>query len=99
MASRYPGWPREVPPDIRMTVDELADVIDYAVRLVGEDHVAIGADFDGGVPPPHGIEDISDYPKIREALVRKGYSEERIRKIMGVNLLRLIRTVTEKPSR
>ena len=96
MASGQPGGPRPVPPDVRMTVDELVEVIDYAVRLVGEDHVAIGADFDGGVPPPHGIEDISDYPKITEGLVRKGYSDQRIRKIMGLNLLRLIRQVTEK---
>lgn len=99
MASRQPGGPRPVPPDVRMTVDELVDVIDYAVRLVGDDHVAIGADFDGGVPPPQGIEDISDYAKITEGLVRKGYGDQRIRKIMGLNLLRLIRDVTEKPSR
>ncbi len=99
MASRQPGGPRAVPPDIRMTVDELIEVIDYAVQLVGEDHVAIGADFDGGVPPPHGIEDISDYAKITDGLVRKGYGQERIDKIMGLNLLRLIRNVTEKSSR
>jgi membrane dipeptidase len=99
MASRQPGGPRAVPPDIRMTVDELVEVIDYAVQLVGEDHVAIGADFDGGVPPPHGIEDISDYGKITDGLVRKGYGQERISKIMGLNLLRLIRDVTEKSSR
>lgn len=96
LASRQPGGPRTVPADVRMTIEELIDVIDYAVRLVGEDHVAIGADFDGGVPPPKGIEDISDYAKITEGLVRKGYSDQRIRKIMGLNLLRLIRDVTEK---
>lgn len=94
LASRPPAGPRPVPPDIRMTVDELIEVVDHAVRLVGEDHVAIGADFDGGVPPPHGIEDVGDYAKITEGLIRKGYSDERIRKIMGQNLLRLIRTVT-----
>ncbi|MEX2574639.1 MAG: membrane dipeptidase, partial [Balneolaceae bacterium] len=94
MSDRYPSGARSIPPEIRMTVDEMVEVIDYAVRLVGEDHVAIGADFDGGVPPPHGIHDISDYPKLTEGLVRKGYSEERIRKIMGGNLLRLIREVT-----
>lgn len=99
MAAREPGGPRPVPPDIRMTVDELVEVIDYAVRLVGEDHVAIGADFDGGVPPPKGIEDISDYGKITDGLVRRGYSEARIKKIMGLNLLRLVRAVTEKRPR
>lgn len=96
MAARYPRNPRTIPSEIRMTLDELVDVIDYAVQLVGEDHVAIGADFDGGVPPPHGIQDISDYPKITEALLRRGYSPDRVRKIMGLNLLRLIREVTEK---
>jgi membrane dipeptidase len=99
MASRQSDGPRAVLPDVRMTVDELIEVVDHAVRLVGDDHVAIGADFDGGVPPPHGIDDIGDYAKITEGLVRKGYSDERIRKIMGQNLLRLIRTVTERQSR
>ena len=96
-ADHYPVAPCcPVPSEVRMTVDELIEVIDYAVRLVGEDHVAIGADFGGAVFPPRGIEDIGGYPKITEGLVRKGYSEQRIRKIMGGNLLRLIREVTGK---
>lgn len=97
MADRYPvaaGFP--VPEDVRMTVDQLVEVIDYAIQLVGEDHVAIGADFGGAVFPPSGIDDISDYSKITEGLYRKGYSEERIRKIMGGNLLRLIRNVIDE---
>ena len=97
VADMYPKDPCcPVPPEVRMTVDEWVEVIDYAVRLVGEDHVAIGSDFGGAAFPPRGIEDISDYPKVTEGLVRKGYSEERILKIMGGNLLRLIREVTGK---
>ena len=49
----------------------------------------------GGPPLPREIKDISDYPEMTKALQRLGYSEERIRKILGLNLLRVIREVTE----
>ena len=97
IGERYPIRPCcPVPSEVRLSVDQLVEVIDYAVGLVGEDHVAIGADFGGAVFGPLGIDDIGDYPKITEGLVKKGYSEDRIRKIMGGNLLRLIREVTDK---
>jgi len=84
-----------MPDDIRMGVDQLARVIDYGVQLIGEDHVALGSDLDGGVPLPKEMEDISDYPAIVKALIDLGYSETRIRKICGLNWLRLIEKVTE----
>ncbi|MEX2601078.1 MAG: dipeptidase [Balneolaceae bacterium] len=84
-----------IPDEYRMSVDQLARVIDYGVQLVGEDHIALGADFDGGPKLPHEIETISDYPQITLAMQRLGYSEERIKKILGLNWLRLIRQVTE----
>ncbi len=85
----------EVPDEIRMTTAEYAKVIDYGVRLVGEDHVALGSDFDGGPPLPHGMEDISDYPEMTKAMLELGYSESRIRKILGLNWLRVIKEVTD----
>jgi len=85
-----------IPDEYWMGVDQLAKVIDYGVRLVGEDHIALGSDFDGGPPLPRQIKDISDYPQMTLAMQELGYSEKRIRKILGLNWLRVIRQVTEK---
>ncbi len=84
-----------IPDEYWMGVDQLARVIDYGVRLVGEDHIAFGSDFDGGPPLPREIKDVSDYPEMTKALQNLGYSDQRIRKISGLNWLRVIRTVTE----
>jgi membrane dipeptidase len=85
-----------IPEQYQMGTDQLAKVIDYGVKLVGEDHIALGSDFDGGPPLPKEIKSIADYPEITKALVRLGYSETRIRKIVGLNWLRLIREVVGK---
>jgi membrane dipeptidase len=77
-------------------VDEWVGVVDRAIGLVGEDHVALGSDFDGGPPLPRGMRDIRDLPMITDAMLRRGYSEVRIRKFLGGNLLRVFRQITEK---
>lgn len=84
-----------IPDQYWMHVDQLAKVIDYGVNLVGEDHIALGSDFDGGPELPHEIKDISDYPQMTIAMQKIGYSDERIKKILGLNWLRVIRQVTE----
>lgn len=84
-----------IPDEYWMHVDQLAKVIDYGVNLVGEDHMALGSDFDGGPELPREIKDISDYPQMTMALQRLGYSDERINKIVGSNWLRVIRQITE----
>ncbi len=89
--------PADLPADIRMSMDDWVAVVDRAIRLVGEDHVALGSDFDGGPPLPQGMRDVRDLPMITDAMLRRGYSEERIRKFLGGNLLRVFRQVTEKP--
>ena len=73
-----------------------AQVSDRAIQLVGEDHVMLGSDFDGGPTLPRGMRDIRDLPMITDAMLRRGYSELRIRKFLGGNLLRVFRQVTEK---
>ncbi|WP_163379510.1 dipeptidase [Cyclobacterium sp. SYSU L10401] len=85
-----------IPDPYWMHVDQLAKVIDYGVNLVGEDHVAIGSDLDGGPELPREIQDISDFPQITLAMQRLGYSDQRIKKILGLNWLRVIREVTGK---
>jgi membrane dipeptidase len=69
--------------------ERIIDHIDHAVKLVGADHVGLGSDFDGA-SMPDGMEDCSKLPKITEALLRKGYSESDIRKILGGNTLRVL---------
>ena len=84
-----------IPEEYWMHVDQLAKVIDYGVNLVGDDHIALGSDLDGGAELPREIKDISDYPQITIALQKLGYSDQRIKKILGLNWLRVIRKVTE----
>ncbi len=77
--------------------ERIIEHIDHAVKLVGADHVGLGSDFDGATMPD-GLEDCSKLPKITEALLRKGYSEDDIRKILGGNTLRVMEQV-ERVSR
>jgi membrane dipeptidase len=69
--------------------ERIVEHIDHAVKLVGADHVGLGSDFDGA-SMPEGMEDCSKLPKITEALLRKGYSDGDIRKILGGNTLRIL---------
>ena len=78
-------WPA---PDVTTIVDH----IDYVVERIGIDHVGIGTDFDGGGGVP-GFNDASEALNVTVELVRRGYSEEEIRKIWGGNLLRAWREV------
>jgi membrane dipeptidase len=61
------------------------------VKLVGSEHVGLGADFDGAESYPKYIDDVSDYPAITEALLAKGYSKKEITNILGANFIRLLK--------
>ncbi len=69
--------------------ERIVDHIDYAVKLVGADHVGLGSDFDGA-SMPEGMDDASHLPQITDALLKKGYSEADVRKILGENTLRVL---------
>jgi membrane dipeptidase len=77
--------------------ERIIEHIDHVVKLAGADHVGLGSDFDGA-DMPDGMEDCSKLPKITEALMRKGYTDEDLRKILGGNTLRVMEQ-TEKVSR
>jgi membrane dipeptidase len=81
----------------RVDYTKIIEHIDHAVKLVGADHVGLGSDFDGA-NMPYGMEDASKLPVITEALLRKGYSEADVRKILGENTLRVM-TEVERVSR
>jgi len=74
-------------------VDVLIDHIDYIVKLVGVDYVGLGSDFDGGVYSPNELYDATCYPIITKKLVERGYSEQDIRKILGLNFIRVFKQV------
>jgi len=96
IAPQFPMDAFKVPEDLKFTPDDWVGVVDRAIQLVGEDHVALGSDFDGGPTPPRGMRDVGDLPLITAAVLRRGYSEERIDKFLGQNVLRVLRQVTEK---
>ncbi len=74
----------------------LIDHIDHIAKVAGVDHVGIGSDFDGvGGQLPEGIDSVADLPKITAELMKRGYSAEDCRKILGGNLLRVFRQVQE----
>jgi membrane dipeptidase len=80
----------------KVGLDAVLHVIDHAVKVAGADHVGFGSDFDGvsGMVPA-GMEDVSKYPDLVRGLIDLGYSDEDIRKIMGENLLRVMRAAEE----
>ena len=72
--------------------DKIVEHIDHAVKVAGVDHVGLGSDFDGATMPI-GMEDVSKLSRITDALLKKGYSEPDIEKILGGNILRVMEQV------
>src|SRR5258706_3915772 len=81
----------------RVDFSKIIEHIDHAVKMVGVEHVGLGSDFDGA-NMPYGMEDATKLPKITEALLKKGYSEGDVKKILGENTLRVM-TEVERVSR
>ncbi|WP_316803073.1 dipeptidase [Pedobacter nototheniae] len=76
---------------LRPPISLLIKHINYMVKLAGIDHVGLGADFDGAESFPIGLNSVADYPKITGELVKNGYSEKDIDKILGGNVIRVIK--------
>ena len=96
VAPMFPMMGMNPPDELLMSPEEWIAVIERAISVVGEDHVMLGSDFDGGPTPPRGMHDISDTPQLTEAMLRRGWPETRIRKFLGENLLRVFRRVCAK---
>lgn len=72
------------------SLDDVLDHFDHVVKLTSIDHVGIGSDYDGvGDSLPNGLKDVSQYPNLIEGLLKRGYSEADVRKVLGENLLRV----------
>jgi membrane dipeptidase len=85
-------WPLENKP----TIEDVLDHIDHAAEVAGVNHVGLGADMYPRTPSPMGIRGVHDYPNITRGLKKRGYSDEDVRKIMGGNLLRVWKEVTDR---
>jgi membrane dipeptidase len=81
-------WAAKIP---RPPLKSLIDHIDHMAKVAGVDHVGLGSDFDGVAALPEGMDSVADLPKITQALAERGYSAEQIHKILGENLLRVMR--------
>ena len=81
-------------PTLYSDVEMVADHIDRVVEIAGIDHVGLGSDFDGvGDSLPTGLKDVADYPNLIYTLLKRGYSDDDIRKILSGNVLRVWRAV------
>ena len=85
-------------PAPRATVADTADHIDHIRKVAGIDHIGLGGDFDGITSVPEGLEDVSKYPTLTAELLRRGYKDDDIKKILGLNILRVMRAA-EKVAR
>ena len=86
-------WRRTQPRKREASLGDVADHIDHIRKIAGIDHIGIGSDFDGFSGPPEGLEDVSKYPALLAELMRRGYSKDDVRKVAGLNVLRVMRAV------
>ena len=73
------------------TILEVADHVDKVVEVAGIDHVGIGGDYDGGALFARGLEDVSKYPALTCELLKRGYTEEQLGKLLGWNVIRVLK--------
>ena len=81
------------------TLREVADHIDHIRKVAGIDHVGIGADYGSLTQHPVGLEDVSRYPFLTAELLRRGYSDAEVKKVLGLNLLRVMGEVEQTAKR
>lgn len=79
-------------------VSEVAEHIDHVVKLVGIDHVGLGSDFDGVEQLPEGLQDVSGYPNLIYELLKRGYTEDALKKVCSENFLRVWTDVSKATS-
>ncbi|MCC5913215.1 MAG: dipeptidase [Balneolaceae bacterium] len=83
----------------KSTLEQVADHIDYIRDRIGVEYIGIGGDYDGIPTLPEGLEDVTTYPDLFAELLKRGYTEEELQKIAGLNMLRVLRGVEETSER
>jgi membrane dipeptidase len=106
LKDQFPGEPDKIEAELKTweaanpgpsaSLADAADHIDHIRKIAGIDHVGIGGDYDGITSVPVGLEDVSKYPDLFAELLRRGYSKDDIKKIAGLNLLRVMHAAEAK---
>ena len=90
MLHQHPDAAQDLQPRLSLLIDH----IDYIVKLIGIEHVGLGSDFDGISSAPKELKDVTAFPLITKALLKRGYSKSDVRKILGENFLRVFKSNT-----
>jgi len=88
IADSVKAWLHHAP---RATLQQVADHIEHIRAVAGVDHVGLGSDFDGITSVPLGLEDVSKFPDLVAELLRRGWSEQDVKRVAGLNALRVLR--------
>ena len=83
----------------RATLSQVADHIDHIRKVAGIDHIGLGGDFDGITDVVQGLEDVSKYPDLTAELLKRGYKDDDVKKILGLNVLRVMRQAEQVAAR
>ncbi|PYS22908.1 MAG: membrane dipeptidase, partial [Acidobacteria bacterium] len=94
-----PASQRQNQPVPRASMAQVADHIDHIRKVAGINSIGLGSDFDGITTVPQNLEDVSKFPLLTAELLRRGYSKDDLRKILGQNVLRVMRQVEQVAAR
>lgn len=86
-------------PSPKASIADVVAHIEHVIRVAGPDHVGLGSDFDGIESTPVGLTNVSTYPDLLVELARRGHSDEQLRKLVGLNILRVMRRTEEVAAR
>jgi membrane dipeptidase len=86
-------------PTPRATLQQVADHIDHIRKVAGIDHIGLGGDFDGITQVVQGLEDVAKYPDLTAELLKRGYKDDEVKKILGLNVLRAWRQAEQVATR
>jgi membrane dipeptidase len=98
VAAGLDTW-RKANPAPDATLAQVADHIDHIRTVAGINHVGIGGDFDGITSVPKGLEDVSTYPALTAELLRRGYTDDDVKRVLGLNLLRVMKKAEDVAAR